>query len=186
MSLNDSPKVRVRDPRTFGYRWPPPRKTRLRCEAERRLGPLHRVFGSSAVLWPRNYANSPIFPLTHAEGATAIATIAYTWKRAGIVWLQQVIPFPGITADKYKRKRSGTLNAVSENMIIEIALGLCFGVLLAVRLVSLVIRANKEGKPYHTNVDSDTPPQKPQAAASSPVGAAVPLSALTARRTNIG
>ena len=40
-------------------------------------------------------------------------------------------------------------------MIIELALGLCFGVLLAVRLISLMIRANKEGKPYHTNVDSD-------------------------------
>jgi len=29
-------------------------------------------------------------------------------------------------------------------MIIELALGLCFGMLLAVRLISLVIRANKE------------------------------------------
>ena len=40
-------------------------------------------------------------------------------------------------------------------MIIALAPGLCFGVLLAVRLISLVIRANKEGKPYHRNVDSD-------------------------------
>jgi len=40
-------------------------------------------------------------------------------------------------------------------MIMELALGLCFGVLLAVRLIGLVTRASKEGRPYHRNVDSD-------------------------------
>ena len=60
-------------------------------------------------------------------------------------------------------------------MIIALALGLCFGGLLAVRIIYLMIRGKKEGKPYHRNVDSDAPPPTRRAQATSlPIGKVPP------------